>query len=230
MARMPRAVIPGVPHHITQRGIARQAVFSSDHDRRIYLRLLRENAVQSGLEILGYCLMTNHVHLVAIPERDCTLQLVLGRTHGRYAQYANAQLAQQGHFWKNRFFSCALDESHLWVALRYIERNPVRAGMVAKPADWPWSSARAHGRPEVGDSLLSLSLWQNRFNADEWSVLLETDTLSEAELRLRMNTYNGRPLGTPAFVKDMELRVGRPLAPRKGGRPKKQTMSATVGV
>jgi putative transposase len=141
MARLPRVVIADVPHHVTQRGNARQVILASDAERLTYLELLREYSQLYALSLLGYCLMSNHVHLIAIPQTPQALSQSLKQAHGRYAAYWNAQHSSTGHMWQGRFYSCPLDESHLWAALRYVELNPVRAGMVAKPEQWKWSSA-----------------------------------------------------------------------------------------
>jgi len=130
MPRSSRFVAPGVAHHITQRGVARQVVFRTRLDRRVYLGLLRDQARLAELPILTYCLMSNHIHLVVVPVEAAQLAEVLQRVHGRYAQYFNGRRARCGHLWQNRFNSCPLGPAHLWTALRYVELNPVRAGLV----------------------------------------------------------------------------------------------------
>ena len=165
--------------------------------------------------------MTNHVHMVVVPERPDSMRKALGLLHGRYAAYINSVLCRSGHFWQNRFFSCALEANHIWAALRYVERNPVRAGLVGQAADWPWSSARAHALGG-SDSVLSETPWSRRFAPEEWSVMLASETLTEAEIQLRVQTYTGRPLGSPEFVVRAEKELGRTLRPQPGGRPRKQ--------
>ena len=128
MARLPRVVVVDVPHHVTQRGNNRQVIFSTDADRVTYLELLREYTQLYGLSLLGFCLMSNHVHLIALPQTPMALAHSLKQAHGRYASYWNARQRSTGHVWQGRFYSCPLDESHLWAALRYVELNPVRAG------------------------------------------------------------------------------------------------------
>jgi putative transposase len=130
MARRERCVLPGVPVHITQRGVNRCETFSSDRDRSTYLRLIAGNLSDARVHILGWCLMTNHIHLIALPECEDSLAILLRRAHGRYAQYYNAAMGRSGHLWQNRFFACALGDNHLWKALAYVDRNPLRAGMV----------------------------------------------------------------------------------------------------
>lgn len=148
MPRAARVVGAGAPHHITQlvtqRGNNRQDVFLTDEDRRFYLAALGENSLRYGLRILGYCLMTNHVHLVALPEREETLARAMQRTHSRYAERYNRLRGRGGHLWQNRFISCALGRDHLVTALAYADLNPVRAGLVGRAEQYPWSSTGAH--------------------------------------------------------------------------------------
>ena len=154
MARLARVVAVGVPHHITQRGNGRQVILTSDAERTVYMDLLRQAAKLHSLTVLGYCLMSNHVHLVAIPEKAESLARAMKETHGRYATYWNTMHGKSGHAWQGRFYSCPLDEIYLWEAMRYTELNPVRAGMVDQPELWKWSSAGAHcGRPNPTSAL-----------------------------------------------------------------------------
>jgi len=220
MARFPRVVVVDVPHHVTQRGNARQVILASDADRLTYMALLRGYAQLNGLSLLGYCLMSNHVHLIAVPHTQTALSQCLKQTHGRYASYWNGRNASTGHVWQGRFYSCPLDEGHLWEALRYVELNPVRAGMVEKPERWPWSSAAAHCGFTSPDAMLEMERWSRRWNAAEWhSFLAQVESARELAV-LRRFTHTGRPLGSPEFVTALERAILRPLAPRKRGRPK----------
>ena len=144
MARAARIVIPGEPHHITQRGNNKQNVFFTNQDRTAYLRFLKEESQRNGVHIVGFCLMSNHIHIIGIPEKTESLQKAIGRTHFRYTQFFNRLHNQSGHLWQNRYFSCAMDEPHFMYALRYLEQNPVRAGLEKQEWDYPWSSAKAH--------------------------------------------------------------------------------------
>jgi putative transposase len=145
MPRFARAVGIGLAHHITQRGLDRQQIFFGDKDRHTYLDCLVNYCDQARVRILAYCLMQNHIHVVAVPEEADSFAVALRRAHGRYALYLNASRGRTGHLWQNRFYSCALDEHHLRVALRYVERNPVRANIVERPEQHQWSSAAAPG-------------------------------------------------------------------------------------
>ena len=160
MPQSARLVIPGLPYHITPRGNDRTAVFLGEEDRRAYLKFLLEYAQANTLSLLGYCLMDNHVHLIGVPGTTQALARGVGRAHLRYAQFFNWRHGHCGHLWQGRFYSCAMDEAHLVAAMCYVERNPVRAGLVAWAGDYPWSSAAAHlGQPERS-ALLSRELWQ----------------------------------------------------------------------
>ena len=139
-----RFVLPGFPHHTTQRGNYRQEVFLRDEDRRLYLDLLREFSRHHNVAIQAYCLMSNHVHLIAVPREPHSLSRLLQRVHSEYARALHLRLRRVGHLWQARFASVPLDESHFWAAMVYVEQNPVRAHMVEHPWDWSWSSARAH--------------------------------------------------------------------------------------
>ena len=164
MPRRPRIIIPGIAHHVTQRGNNRQQVFYSDDQRRFYLHLLTRHATRYRVRILGYCLMTNHVHLVVVPECQNSLARTFGTMHAEYALALNQAAERTGHLWQNRFFSCPLDVWHLENAMRYVELNPVRAGLAVMPWDWPWSSARAHTSADAGDRLLADN-WPRPFGA-----------------------------------------------------------------
>jgi putative transposase len=221
MARLPRVVVVDVPHHITQRGNAGQAILANDSDRIAYLDLLRHYSQLHHLSLLGYCLMSNHVHLIAVPRTPQALWHSLKQTHGRYASYWNARQPSTGHVWQGRFYSCPLDESHLWMALRYVELNPVRASMVTSADQWRWSSAAAHCESADPDPALDLQRWSERWTTLEWRAFL-AEAESDIEVSaLRQSTHTGRPLGTPEFVTALEEFTQRSLTPQKGGRPKK---------
>ena len=217
MARFARVVAIGTAHHVTQRGIDQQRTFFTDGDRNIYLDLLTKYCAQARARILAYCLMSNHIHLVLVPEEPHSLGVALRRTHSRYALYLNARRDRVGHLWQNRFYSSALDEEHLWVALRYVERNPVRANLVKRPEEYKWSSAAAHvGTDRSGSRLLDWSFHAGAGGVERWRNLLAEPEEIEAIRRLQRGTFSGRPVGRPEFVARLEKELGRPLSARKG--------------
>jgi putative transposase len=171
--------------------------------------------------LVGYCLMSNHVHLVVIPSDLEGLALSLKHTHGRYASYWNVVHNSSGHAWQGRYYSCPLDALHLWEALRYTELNPVRAKLVAEATSWAWSSAAVHCGVIQADSFLSMELWRAQWTNTSWREYL-AGVATETELTLiRQCTHTGRPLGTREFVQALENSMARRLAPQKGGRPAK---------
>lgn len=221
MPRVARAVAVGLPHHITQRGNYEQPVFDDDGDRRRYLAWAREDCQRYGLEIWAYCLMTNHVHFIGVPEREDTLARALNLLHMRYAQYLNKKRKRSGHLWQCRFFSCALDEAHLFAAVRYVERNPVRAGLAKRPEDYAWSSARAHVMG-FKDPLLSRNCPLAQQLTD-WSAYLSDGEDAHAIEVVCESTRTGRPAGDAEFIQRIEQQLGRRLAARPRGRPVKMT-------
>ena len=221
MPRVSRIVVTEVAHHITQRGNNRQDVFFVDDDRLVYLELLRKNCEKYGMRVHGYCLMTNHVHIVAIPEERESPAKAIGRTHFCYSQYINRFHKRSGHLWQGRFYSCALDERHFWLAMQYIELNPVRAKLCRKPWRYKWSSAAAHVDSDAKSDLLDLSCWYEMVSASRWREELADGVDEQQVARLRENTHTGRPLGSDSFLSKCEKFIGRRVRPLPIGRPKK---------
>lgn len=217
MARLARVVVPDLPHHVTQRGVRSQAVFWSDTDRAVYLDQMRQQSERYGLSILSWCLMTNHVHFVVVPDAINSLARAMGEAHRRYTRLINFREGVRGHLFQERFFSCPLDETHAIAAIRYIERNPVRARLVPQPWEYKWSSARFHVDGRYSDLLVG-----NRFPFGDdisWRELLAVEP-SQADA-LATHCRTGRPLGNSSFINHMEAVTGRKLRPEKPG-PKPQ--------
>jgi len=218
MARLSRVVVVNVPHHVTQRGNARRFILDCDADRAVYLKLLRDNAELYKVSLLGYCLMSNHVHLIAVPRLSDGLALALKNAHGRYAAYWNAAHSSSGHAWQGRFYSCPLDEPHLWEALRYTELNPVRAGLVSEAESWPWSSASMHCGTTASDTCLTGELWQSRWAVSSWREYLAEGEIESKLAAIRQCTHTGRPLGTAEFIRGLEKTAKRSLTSQRRGR------------
>src|SRR5580700_6716567 len=221
MARLARVVAVGVPHHVTQRGNGRQFILACDPDRRVYLDLLQQSIALHGVELIGYCLMSNHVHLVAVPHNADGLGLALKNAQGRYASYWNASHHATGHVWQGRYYSCPLDEQHLWEALRYTELNPVRAGMVDRAERWAWSSAAIHCGGSLEEGWLAMELWRRRWPDASWREYLDAGESESKLVSIRRYTHTGRPLGDAEFVRALERETKRLLALQKRG-PKKR--------
>ena len=220
MPRIARAVVEGIPYHVTQRGNRREDIFFEDEDRKKYLEWLLEYSDKHGLKIWAYCLMTNHVHFIVVPQnnRDI-LERVMRPLHMRYAQYINNKKGWSGHLWQGRYFSSALDENYLWAAIRYVERNPVRAGLAEISEDYLWSSAAGHcGRKK--DEILSADLPMS-VEIEDWSVWLREPDKGENIDILRRNTRKGLPCGSDSFVAKLERILNRHLRFRPLGRPRK---------
>jgi len=224
MPRLARIVIPGCHHHIVQRGNNRQDVFSGDDDRRRYLSILGEQSRRYALDIFGYCLMTNHVHLIVIPSTEKSLPQAIGRTHWIYAQYHNRRQGRSGHLWQNRFFSCVLEQNHLLAALIYVERNPVRAKMSHWAWQYPWSSAKAHVGAVDRHGLLNLKEWKEWSAEFDWRSCLIRPEEDEFLSGLRLNTRRGHPLASAAFFNKMEQTLGRRLLRPKAKSGKNNPM------
>ena len=225
MPRVARSVFPGVPHHVTQRGNRREDVFFSDGDRATYLGWLAHLCARFRVEILAYCLMTNHVHLVAVPTSENALEKVFRPLHTRYAQRINRARGWTGHVWQGRFFSSALDERYLWTALRYVERNPVRAGVVQRAEDYRWSSAPAHCTLAHDYVLTKDRAWLSQLDSiGNWSKWLAEPDQHEELAVLRQHVERVLPCGTEDFVRGLEQQSGQMLRPTAVGRPKKSEL------
>jgi putative transposase len=214
-----------MPHHVTQRGNNRQDVFFVDDDRRFYLDLLNEKSRRYGLKVLAYCLMANHVHLVVVPHTEESLSKALGRTHFEYTQYVNRLHGRSGHLWQNRFYSCPLGEVHLWRAISYVERNPVRAKTVRVAWRYAWSSAGPHIGVAESD-LLDLRWWRSVWSAAKWKRELQNAEDAAVTESISRYTHTGRPLAGDRLIAKLEHRLGRRLRARSVGRPRKAVAPA----
>jgi putative transposase len=222
MPRNARIVIPDIAHHITQRGNNRQDVFFVDDDRQKFLELLCEQSKKFGAVIDGYCLMTNHIHIIATPTGSDSLSKTMGRVNLLYSQYISYMHGRTGHLWQNRFYSCPLDTNHYYEALCYIEQNPVRAKISRYPWTYRWSSAGFHigGVDEIG--LMNKTRWHRQSSGLDWKNLLRAKMERFDIDRLRIHCRTGRPLGTDRFLSKLETVVGRRLRALPVGRPKKK--------
>ena len=214
MPRTARLVVPGYPHHITQRGNRRQRTFFDAADYLAYLGLLGQLKEKAGVNVWAYCLMPNHVHLVAVPERKHSFAKLFGVAHHRYALRVNLAQGWQGHLWQERYHSSVLDEAHLLAAVRYIELNPVRAGLCTRAEDWRWSSVHAHLQ-NTHDDLVNTEPMRERIS--DWRDYLSADDNSDVLDSLRVHTRTGRPAGDEQFVDELEVLTGQKLRLRRPG-------------
>ncbi len=220
MARIARVVLPDYPHHVTQRGNRRQRVFFSDEDYQTYLALMASACRMAWTEVWAYCLMPNHVHLILVPSHGDGLRAALGEAHRRYTRRINFREGWRGHLWQERFHSFAMDETHLLAAVRYVELNPVRAGLVQRAEDWPWSSVSAH-LAGADDALVRVAPMLQR--VVRWRSYLETDESTKKTDAIRLHTRTGRPLGGESFIGVAERIAGRVVRARRPGRKRRGT-------
>jgi putative transposase len=193
-------------------------IFPDDDARRAYLLFLSEEAKRFGVQFLSWCLMTNHVHFIVIPEGLQSLARAFGEAHRRYTRMRNFQEGVRGYLFQGRFGSCVLDEKHLVAAARYVERNPVKAGIVSHPRDYQWSSARFHlGIVETDVMVADRTLLGL---VTDWEDLLKLEN-EEYSKRLRLSTRTGRPVGDDDFAEKVTAITGRDPRPRPAGRPRK---------
>ena len=225
MARLARVVIPEYPHHVIQRGNRRQQTFFCDDDYRLYLKIMSEWTERCRLAVWSYCLMPNHVHLIIVPETAEGLGRGVGEAHRRYTRHINIREGWLGYLWQGRFVSFVMDEEYLLAAARYIERNPVSAGLVERPEDWPWSSASCH-IAGYGDALAKGEWLTERTSGwvCSWQEFLMDEDENEEEFTTSMQHHEstGRPLGTKTFLEKVGTIFGRSLLPKKVGRPRKE--------
>jgi len=217
MARLARAVAPGAPHHVLQRGNPGQRIFSTAEDYREYLALVAEGCEGARVTVAGYCLLPKEVHLVLIPPTAKALRQALGEAHRRFTRSVNLRRKRDGGLFRGRFASFALDKPSLPLVMRYVEQAPVRTRAAKRPRDWRWSSAAAHLKGK-SDGLVDVAPLKA---AGDWKKEL-AKPLTAAEIKtVAGSEHTGRPLGAPAFVKSLEKRLGRTLArQRPGPKPK----------
>jgi len=216
MARIGRIVVPGLPHHVVQRGVRSMDIFRDDDDRNMYLGLLSEFAARHGLQFWAWCLMTNHVHLVVVPSAEDSLALGIGQAHKLYAQRVNRRENARGHLFQERFYSYPIQlDRHFLAVVRYVELNPVTAGIVSRAEEHNWSSAGKHVSG-LEDRLIE----HDPLNAmvARWDLFL-ADGVDSARERARIDRHlrTGRPFGEEAWVERLEAATGRKLTARRYG-------------
>ena len=212
MVRLARVVVPELPHHVIHRGNRRQKVFFSDRDKASYLNILNLQAKLFALEVWAYCLMDNHVHLIVVPQDEESLSQAIGETHKLYTRMINFREKWRGSLWEGRFKSTIMDESYLYTAVRYVERNPVRARLVEKAENYPWSSARFHVKKEANALLSDFYLLEE---IGDWARYLADEEDEDQLKRIRSQSLSGRPLGDTNFLLKLQKRTGRSLLKRR---------------
>lgn len=225
MARLPRLVIPGLPHHVIQRGNDRKAIFRDDVDRRRYLEILLDAAHTYRVAVHAYVLMDNHVHLLASPETVEGLSRTMQSLGRRYVGWFNARHGRSGTLWEGRFRCAVIEtERYLLNCMRYIELNPIRAGLVLQAGEFRWSSAGFHlGQRQdqlVTDHPLFWALGNTPFEREAaWRSMLDQGLLDQEVKKISESALKGWACGGDAFLAWLKNRTERPVAPRPRGRP-----------
>jgi len=219
MARISRVVASGYPHHVTQRGVRSIPIFQTESDRRAYLDFMADELNRFGVEVLAWCLMTNHTHLIVVPEDAALLSRAVGEAHRRYTRMKNFSDGVRGYLFQGRFGSCVLDERHLLAAARYVELNPVNAGIVEEAGDYPWSSARFHLGISTRDALVRDKNLMGLI--EDWAEYLKGNDEPRIQTTLLRGIRTGRPAGSEQFIEIIERLTGRELVMKKAGRPHK---------
>jgi putative transposase len=219
MPRTARIVIPDIPYHITSRGNHGQDVFFTTDDRTRFLKWLSEYSVIHELDILAYCLMSNHIHIVAIPHTINSLARTLHVIKLRHTQSVNFAKDLDGILWQGRYFATALDDLHLWVCIRYVEQNPVRAGIVRHAWEYMWSSAACHCGLRDDPVLVSRGMFSSEL--EDWKDELIAVPDAVIVERIRKRTHTGVPCGNDKFVEKISGLINRELKARDRGRPRK---------
>lgn len=218
MPRIARVMVAGVPYHITQRGNYDQDVFESDQDKQVYLEFFEQYRKEHKLKVYAWVLMDNHVHFVVEPRDLISIAKVFNNTHMRYSQYFNKKKGVQGHLWQGRFYSCPMDKEHLYEALRYVELNPVRAGLVSHPKDYGYCSSRRL----VEEFPLKLNKIDKFLEIENWETYLMENINDDLVNNIRMSSKTGRPAGSQKFISKLERKTGRDLTKKAPGRPSKK--------
>jgi len=217
MPRRARLVIPGHPHHVTQRGNRGYDIFLNDRDREAYIALISRAARASDTQIWAWCLMPNHVHFIATPTHEDGLRALFANAHRVYTRRVNMREGWRGHLFQDRFHSFVMDERHLANCARYVELNPVAAGLVKRPQDWAWSSARAH-LTGMDDGLCIVAPLLERI--PDWRAHLAAGIKADAADAFERHARTGRPLGPDAWLRSLEAQTGQRLRPGRPGRRK----------
>lgn len=226
MARLPRLTVPGYPHHIIQRGNNRQAIFGGSADYELLLGLIDEHARKQHVAVHGYVLMSNHFHLLATPETEEGIPQMMQAVGRRYVRNFNLRHGRTGTLWEGRYKSTLIQaERYLLACMVYMDLNPVRAGMVADPADYPWSSYQHYiGRRSdklVTPHPLYWELGNTPFARDEAYGALVRAGISDSEKQALTNSaLRGWALGDPDYVADLQRRTERRVARVNAGRPR----------
>jgi putative transposase len=223
---MRRIIVPGVPYHIFNRGNHKSDVFFLDSDKLLFLKLLDECGERFGVAYLAFCLMNNHMHLNAIPETETSFAKCFAEVKRKYTLIINARESWTGNMWDGRYHSFPMDDVYLFNCVRYSEKNPVKAGIVNKAEDYPWSSAAEHMSGKRR-SILRLADIRKHLDIPDWSRYLKEEDDPGLETEIELHARSGRPMGSKEFVERLEKLAGRSLTPKRGGRKRRMELLST---
>ena len=225
MARLPRLTVPGYPHHLIQRGNNRQAIVTTTRDYEMLLSLLADNAAKFGVALHAYVVMSNHFHLVATPEAADSIPSMMQAVGRRYVRHFNDSQGRTGTLWEGRY-RCAVIQAdrHMLACMAYIDLNPVRAGMVADPADYPWSSHNHYTGARLDRLITPHPLYWTLGNTPfareaAYADLVRAGVAQPVRYALTRSALGGWALGEADFVADLQTRTERRVAKSKAGRP-----------
>ncbi len=227
MSRQPRIAVPGYPHHIIQRGNNRQAIFADAEDYQRLLDALREHATANQVAVHAYVLMSNHLHLLVTPQTTEGMSRTMQALGRGYVRHFNRRHGRSGTLWEGRYRSTLIEaERYLLACMVYIDLNPVRAGMVAAPADYPWSSHAHHvglrSDPLVTPHPLYWAMGNTPFAREQaYAQLVDAGLSATQQAELRHAVHSGWALGSADFIEDLQRRTARRMARATAGRPAK---------
>ncbi|MEE9447681.1 MAG: transposase [Arenicellales bacterium] len=216
MPRLARVVVPHYPHHIIQRGNRRQDVFYKESDYHYYISLLKAWCEEEQIDILAYCLMTNHVHLVLVPGEEPNLSRAVGETHRRYTRMINFREKWKGYLWQGRYSSYVLDVNWLLATLAYVELNPVKAKMVVNAWDYRWSSIHGHLTGSDPFGLMAQNEHMKYVQLEDWKEYIHAAQHTE-DKQIMQHERTGRPLGSEQFIDNVGVLLGRDLKKKQPG-------------
>jgi len=219
MPRYARIVVPRVAHHVTQRGNKKQKVFFNNADREFFLEKLLKYSLKAELDIISYCLMDNHTHLIVVPKCHDSLAKTFKPLHMLYSQRLNKKSAITGRNWQGRCFSSPMDYNYTFNTIKYLCLNPVKAGMVFRSEDYEWLSARCHLNKEVSDILTANENWLKLAHFAVRDIQNNQSDFGKYSEIINQNMHRNLPMGSSRFIDKLEKKFNRALRFKKSGRP-----------
>lgn len=228
MPRRRRNIVPDTEHHVVQRASQGRFILEGDDRKAMLTSLLIQWSVRAGVSISGFVLMDNHFHLIATPGDDESLGFMMARATAEFSRWINCGAREVGPNWQGAFFASAMDERHAMTALRYVERNPVEAGLVTHPWQYRWSSAAFHSGMGPKPTMLTCDSRDRSMSCRDWRAFIDQPLCPEATRRLRECTSRGTPFADDQWIEQLETTLGLALRPKRIGRPRTQDVHAKL--